>query len=43
MCSKFIQDSVDVENSSMLLEISRDYNTQSLTNYCLNYIDKQYY
>jgi hypothetical protein len=40
MCSKFIQDSVDVENSCMLLEISREYNTQSLTEYCLKFIDK---
>lgn len=40
MCSEFIQESVDVENSCMLLEMSREFNCTSLTSFCLRFIDK---
>lgn len=40
MCSEFIQESVDVENSCMLLEMSREFNCTSLTSFCLRFIDR---
>jgi hypothetical protein len=40
MCSQYIQESVDVENSCMLLELAREYNSKSLETFCLLFIDK---